>query len=110
MAREHAEEAANLRALLNIRYERLFLAYYNQAFSGDVEATKIVVGIMERVAKINGVIPDRSLITVDQRAMKFDQPVTFNIEASTGRLGIDELAKVIQENDRYVTDASPEGG
>ena len=65
---------------------------------------------MERVAKINGVIPDRSLITVDQRAMKFDQPVTFNLEASTGRLGIDELAKVIQENDRYVTDASPEGG
>ena len=32
---------------------------------------------MERVAKINGVIPDRSLVTVDQRAMKFDQPVTF---------------------------------
>ena len=56
-----------------------------------------MVGIMERVAKINGVIPDRSLITVDQRAMKFDQPVTFNIEASTDRLGIDELAKVIQE-------------
>ncbi|MDP6799442.1 MAG: hypothetical protein QF744_06360, partial [SAR202 cluster bacterium] len=57
MAREHAEEAANLRALLNIRYEELFHAYYDQAVGGDVEATKIVVGIMERVAKINGVIP-----------------------------------------------------
>ena len=28
LAREHAEEAANLRALLNIRYEELFHAYY----------------------------------------------------------------------------------
>ena len=110
LAKKHLEEAANLRSLLNLRYEELFHAYYDQALAGDVEATKLVVGIMERVAKINGVIPDRSLVTVDQRAMKFDQPVTFNIEASTGRLGIDELAKVIQENDRYVTDASPEGG
>ena len=63
LAPEHAEEAANLRALLNIRYEALFHAYYDQAVGGDVEATKIVVGIMERVAKINGVIPDRSLVT-----------------------------------------------
>ncbi|MCL0099554.1 hypothetical protein M1O55_01640 [Dehalococcoidia bacterium] len=109
LAKKHLEEAANLRSLLNLRYEELFHAYYDQAIAGDVEATKLVVGIMERVAKINGVIPDRSLVTVDQRAMKFDEPVTFNIEASTGRLGIDELAKVLQENDRYVTGANPEG-
>ena len=76
---------------------------------GDKEATKLVTTILERVAKINGVIPDRSLITVDQRAVKFDEPVTFNIEQATGRLGIDELAKVLQENDRYATDASSEG-
>ena len=110
LAKKHLEEAANLRSLLNLRYEELFHAYYDQAIAGDVEATKLVVGIMERVAKINGVIPDRSLVTVDQRAVKFDEPVTFNIEASTGRLGIDELAKVLQENDRYVTNANPEGG
>ncbi len=72
MAREHAEEAANLRALLNIRYEELFHAYYNQAVGGDAEATKICVGIMERMAKINGVIPDRSLVTVDQRSVHVD--------------------------------------
>ena len=29
LAREHAEEAANLRSLLNIRYETLFHAYYD---------------------------------------------------------------------------------
>ena len=85
LAREHAEEAANLRALLNIRYETLFLAYYDQAVSGDVEATKIVVGIMERVAKINGVIPDRSLVTVDQSAIHLDGgEVTFSIAAASG--------------------------
>ncbi len=87
MAREHAEEAANLRALLNIRYEELFNAYYDQAIAGDTEATKIVVGIMERVAKINGVIPDRSLVTVDQRSVHLaDGEVTFNIEAASGNM------------------------
>lgn len=52
----------------------------------------MVVGIMERVAKINGVIPDKSLLTVDQRSMRFDEPVTFQI--SPGDVGIDELAKI----------------
>ena len=88
LAREHAEEAANLRALLNIRYEELFHAYYDQAVGGDTEATKIVVGIMERVAKINGVIPDRPLVTVDQRSVHLaDGEVTFSIEAASGNMG-----------------------
>ena len=82
---------------------------YNRALNHDPDATVIVLKIMDKISQINGVIPDRSLVTVDQRAMKFDQPVTFNIEASTGRLGIDEFAKVLQENNRCVTDASPEG-
>jgi hypothetical protein len=82
------QEGANLRSLLTLRYEELFHAYYDQAVAGDTEATKIVVGIMERVAKINGVIPDRSLVTVDQRAMKFDQPVTFNVVAVLGVPGV----------------------
>ena len=78
---------SNLRALLNIRYEELFHAYYDQAIAGDMEATKIVVGIMERVAKINGVIPDRSLVTVDQRSVHLgDGEVTFNIEAASGNM------------------------
>ncbi|MCL0055489.1 hypothetical protein M1N56_06430 [Dehalococcoidia bacterium] len=91
LARKHIDEAANLRALLNLRYESLFLAYYDQAIAGDREAAKMVMGVMDRVAKINGVIPDKSLITVDQRAMKFDEPVTFQINPDF--VGIDELAK-----------------
>ena len=88
LAREHEEQAASLRSLFNARYEALFRAYYDQAIAGDTEAAKICVGILERIAKINGVIPDRSLVTVDQRAMKFDQPVTFNIDP--GVTGIDD--------------------
>ena len=90
LARKHIDSAANLRALLNLRYESLFLAYYDQAVSGDTEAARMVMGIMDRVAKINGVIPDKSLVTVDQRAMKFDEPVTFRINPDF--VGIDELA------------------
>ena len=100
LAKKHLEEAANLRALLNLRYEELFHAYYDQAVGGDTEATKIVVGIMERVAKINGVIPDRSLVTVDQRAMKFDQPVTFEIDPGGQGKGIMDLAKMVYEAEK----------
>jgi hypothetical protein len=52
MAREHAEEAANLRSLLNIRYEEIFHAYYDQAVAGDVETTKIAVSRMHSTISI----------------------------------------------------------
>ena len=39
------------------------------------------------VAKINGVIPDRSLVTVDQRAIHLDNgEVTFSIAAASGNM------------------------
>ena len=84
LAEKHVAEAANLRALLNLRYETLFHSCFDQAVAGDNEAAKTVMGILDRMAKINGLIPDKSFVTVDQRSMKFDQPVTFRI---------DELAK-----------------
>ena len=91
LARKHIEEAANLRALLNLRYESLFHTYYEPALAGDIDSAKMVVGIMDRLAKINGVIPDKSLVTIDQRAMRFDESVTFQINPHS--VGIDELAK-----------------
>ena len=95
LARKHIEEAANLRALLNLRYESLFHAYYEPAMAGDIDSAKMAVGIMDRLAKINGVIPDKSLVTFDQRAMRFSEPVTFRI--TPGNVGIDELAKLSSE-------------
>ena len=91
LARKHIEEAANLRALLNLRYESLFHTYYEQALAGDIESAKMAVGIMDRLAKINGVIPDKSLVTIDQRALRFNEPVTFRI--TPGSIGVNELAK-----------------
>jgi hypothetical protein len=98
LAGEHAEEAANLRSLLTLRYEILFRAYYDQAVGGDAEATKIWVGIMERMAKINGVIPDRSLVTVDQRSVHVDG----------GGIGVMELAKMVYQAKKRDTGNSGE--
>jgi hypothetical protein len=58
---------------------------------------------MERMAKINGVIPDRSLVTVDQRAIHLDRgEVTFSIEAASGN-----MAKMMYEAEE---DAVGNGG
>jgi hypothetical protein len=80
-------KAVNLWSLLTLRYEILFRAYYDEAVGGDAEATKICVGIMERMAKINRVIPDRSLVTVDQRS----------VHVGGGSIGLLELAKMVYE-------------
>ena len=54
---------------------------------------RLLWAYLDRMAKIIGLIPDKSLVTVDQRSLKFDQPVTFRI---------DELAKLVVEDDnRY---------
>ena len=87
LAKKHVEQAANLRVLLNARYEALFHSYYGKATAGDTEAAKICVGILERVAKINGVIPDRSLVTLDQRSVHVDGD----------GIGLMELAKMVYE-------------
>jgi hypothetical protein len=49
----------------------------------------MVFAIRDRFEKINGLIPDISLITVDQISTIFNQPVTFKIDS-----GIDELAEL----------------
>tara|TARA_Y100000588_G_scaffold374143_1_gene448863 strand:- start:452 stop:916 length:465 start_codon:yes stop_codon:yes gene_type:complete len=95
LARKHVEEAAQLRALLNLRYESLFHTYYGPALSGDIESVKMVVGIMDRLAKINGVIPDKSLVTIDQRAINFNDPAAGNMDGNYTTIG--ELAKRVYE-------------
>jgi hypothetical protein len=51
---------------------------------------------MERMAKINDVIPDKYLVTIEQRAMKFKEPVTFKIDGDYTPMG--ELAKKVYGN------------
>ena len=99
LAQKQAEEATNLRCLLTLRYEILFRTYYCQAVGGDAEATKICVGIMERMAKINSVIPDQSLVTVDQRSVHVDD----------GGIGIMELANMVYEGEKRAVGSSGRG-
>ena len=54
------------------------------ALTGDEAATKMVLQIMHRISEINGVIPDKPLITIDQRSIQLTQgEVTFSIEAAS---------------------------
>jgi DNA-binding CsgD family transcriptional regulator len=96
-AREDAEAASRLRALLNIRLEALFYAYFDRAVGGDVEAAKLLLGIIERIAKINGVIPDRPVI--DMR--------TQTIQVGEG-MGLMELARFISNGDNGVGRTGPD--
>ena len=80
LANKHVDQAANLRALLNLRYEKLLHAYFDQAVSGSTESAKVVVLILDRVVNINGLIPDKSLVTFDQRSVNMDRQVTFRID------------------------------
>ena len=67
------------------RYTTLLSRWWPQALSGDEAATKMVLQIMHRISEINGVIPDRPMITIDQRSVSLTQgEVTFNIEAASG--------------------------
>lgn len=82
LAEKHVGQAANLRALLNLRFETLFHCYFDQAISGDMQAARMVVGILDRMAKINGLIPDKSLVTVDRKLLELNHPITFRIDGT----------------------------
>ena len=49
--------------------------------------------ILDRMAKINDLILDKALVTIDQWSLKLDQPVTFQI--NTDFVGIDELTNKV---------------
>ena len=66
------------------RYTTLLATWWRQAINGDEAATKMVIQIMHKISEINGVIPDRPLITIDQRSINMTQgEVTFSIEAAS---------------------------
>ena len=83
LAREHVGHADHVRALQMERYNQLLLRWYNRALGGEVEAIKVVLNIMDKISQINGVIPDKALISIQQNSFNVDKtPVTFVIERS----------------------------
>ena len=72
--------ANNNRMLLNQRYEALISAYFSKATGGDIEAAKIVIDVLGKQAKINGLIPKEPLLNINQINPPDLQEFTFNIE------------------------------
>ena len=81
LAKEHVGMADQVRALQMERYNQILLRWYQRALGGDVEAVKIVLQVMDKISAIHGVIPDKSMIQVNN-AFVNNEPVTFVIESA----------------------------
>ena len=84
LAQKYSGVADEVRGLQMERYSTLLGRWWPVALTGDEAATKMVLQIMHRISEINGVIPDKPLITIDQRSIQLTQgEVTFSIEAAS---------------------------
>ena len=55
--------------------------YYPLALTGDAESANMTLRIIDKISQINGVIPDKSLVSIQQNSFNAnDMPVTFIIE------------------------------
>jgi hypothetical protein len=96
LAEKHVGVADQVRGLQMERYTTLLSRWWPGALGGDETSTKMVLSILHRISEINGVIPDRPLITIDQRSISLTQgDITFSIEGASGN----ELNGNIQEAD-----------
>ena len=103
LAERHVGVAEQVRGLQMERYTTLLSRWWPGALNGDEASTKMVLSILHRISEINGVIPDRPLITIDQRSINLTQgEITFSSEAASGN----ELS----DGDIQATDAVPETG
>jgi len=84
LAEKYSGVADQVRGLQMERYLTLLATWWRPALAGDEAATKMVLSIMHRISEINGVVPDKPLITIDQRSINLTQgEVTFSIEAAS---------------------------
>ena len=82
--------ANNNRMLLNQRYEALISEYFSKATGGDIEAAKIVIDVLGKQAKINGLIPKEPLLNINQINPPPIENFTFHIERANLGGDIDE--------------------
>tara|TARA_Y100001963_G_C6777577_1_gene448121 strand:- start:2102 stop:2581 length:480 start_codon:yes stop_codon:yes gene_type:complete len=81
LAKEHVGLADEVRSVQMERYNQIMLRWWQRAMSGDIEATNIILRVMKEINTINGVIPDKPLISFNQLNVGTEF-VTFNIETS----------------------------
>ena len=97
MANKDTSRANNSKMLVNQRYEALIRAYFDKAIGGDIEAAKLVIDILFRQSKINGLIPKEPLLNINQINPPELEAFTFNIE----RANVDNLAISEKESDDH---------
>ena len=78
LSKEHVGHADQVRAMQMERLNQLLLRWYPLALQQDAEATNITLKIIDKISQINGVIPDKPLIAIQQNYA--NAPVTFIIE------------------------------
>ena len=84
LAQKHSGTADHVRGLQMERYSTLLSTWWRPTLAGDEAATKMVLSIMHRISEINGVVPDKPLISIDHRSISMTQgEVTFSIEAAS---------------------------
>tara|TARA_R100000152_G_C6782229_1_gene219152 strand:- start:7414 stop:7896 length:483 start_codon:yes stop_codon:yes gene_type:complete len=81
LAKEHIGLADEVRSVQMERYNQIMLRWWQRAMSGDKEATDVILRVMKEINVINGVIPDKPLISFNQLNVGTEF-ITFNIEAN----------------------------
>ena len=109
LAEKYSGMADQIRGLQMERYTTLLSRWWPQALTGDEAATKMVLQIMHRISEINGVIPDRPLISIDQRSIRLTQvEVTFSIEAASDPTNFngseDQLSETVSISETRASD------
>ena len=82
LAKEHIGLADEVRAVQMERYNQIMLRWWDRVLNGDRDATEVVLKIMKEINVINGVIPDKPLISISQTNLIAESPITFKIEAN----------------------------
>jgi hypothetical protein len=73
------------------RYNQLLSAYWYDAVGTkekkpDLKTGELLLKVLEKINLINGIIPDRPLISIDNRSIQFDAgDLSFSIEKASSR-------------------------
>ena len=63
----------------------------------DIDATNIVLKVMDKISQIHGVIPDKAMIQVQQNSfISNDAPVTFVIESANDNDNLPKTETVLE--------------
>ena len=95
MAKKDTGRANNNRMLVNERYEALIRAYFDRAMGGDIDSAKLVIDVLFKQAKINGLIPKEPLLNINQ----INPVEEFTFEINRANLNENSAVTITESND-----------